>query len=166
MSSERASEVMRMMVTMFSTGDLSDLEETVHPAYLDHQGVRGEPVRGAAGFASVVAAARAGFTNLDVTVEDLITNTDRAAARLQWSVVQADGKVTRQTLEIVRTEDGMAVEHWGGQSETLVTTRRRSSVGYPNRPRRNDFRCVPVRRLRDHDDDGLEPILQAVDPLV
>ena len=104
-----------MMVTMFSTGDLSDLEKTVHPAYLDHQGLRGEPARGP-GFASVVAAARAGFTNLDVTVEDLITNTDSAAARLQWSGAQADGKVTRQTLEIVRIEDAIAVEHWGGRS--------------------------------------------------
>lgn len=101
---------------MFSTGDLSDLEETVHPAHLDHQGLRGEPVRGPAGFASVGAAARAGFTNLDVTVEDLITNPDRAAARLQWSGVQADREVTCQTLEIVRIEDGMAVEHWGGRS--------------------------------------------------
>jgi predicted SnoaL-like aldol condensation-catalyzing enzyme len=107
---------MTMMVAMFSTGDLSDLDETVHPAYLDHQGLRGEPVRGRAGFASVVAAARAGFTILDVTIEDLITNTDRAAARLQWSGVQAAGRVTRQTLEIVRIEDGMAVEHWGGRS--------------------------------------------------
>ena len=77
-----------MMVSMFSTGDLSELEETVHPAHLDHQGLWGEPIRGPAGFASVVAAARAGFSNLDVTVEDLITKTNRAAARLQWSGVQ------------------------------------------------------------------------------
>lgn len=105
-----------MMVTMFSTGDLSELEETVHPDYLDHQGLRGQPIRGPAGFASVVAAARAGFTSLDVTVEDLVTNTDRAAARLQWSGVQAHGKVSRQTIEIVRIEDGMAVEHWGVRS--------------------------------------------------
>ena len=88
----------------------------MHPAYLDHQGLRCEPVRGPAGFASVVAAARADSANLDVTVEDLIPNTDRAAARLQWSGVQAGGEITRQTLEIVRIEDGMAVEHWGGRS--------------------------------------------------
>lgn len=80
------------MVTMFSTGDLSEVEETVHPDYLDHQGLHGEPIRGRAGFASVVAAARASFQSLSVTVEDLITSTDRAAARLQWSGIRPTGK--------------------------------------------------------------------------
>ena len=42
MSSERAAEVMKRMVSMFSTGDLSDLQETVHSDYLDHQGLHGE----------------------------------------------------------------------------------------------------------------------------
>lgn len=101
---------------MFSTGDLSDLRETVHPDYLDHQGLRGEPIHGPSGFAAVVAAARTGFTTLDVTVEDLIAGGDRAAARLQWSGVRPDGQVRRQTLEIVRIKDGMAIEHWGGRS--------------------------------------------------
>lgn len=104
------------MVAMFSTGDLSDLRETVHPDYLDHQGLHSEPVRGPAGFAAVVAAARTGFTTLDVTVADLIAGGDRAAARLQWSGSRPDGQVSRQTLEIVRIEDGMAIEHWGGRS--------------------------------------------------
>lgn len=84
-SRERAAEVMKRMVSMFSTGDLSDLRETVHPDYLDHQGLRGQPIHGPSGFAAVVAAARTGFTTLDVTVEDLIAGEDRAAARLQWS---------------------------------------------------------------------------------
>ena len=51
-----------------------------------------------------------------MTVEDLITGSDRVAARLQWTGVRHDGSVTRQTLKIVRIEDGMAVEHWGGRS--------------------------------------------------
>lgn len=43
-SSERAGEVMKRMVSMFSTGDLSELRETVHPDYVNHQGLRGEPI--------------------------------------------------------------------------------------------------------------------------
>ncbi len=105
-----------MMVTMFSTGDVSGVEEAVHPDYLDHQGLHGDSIHGPAGFASVVAAARGGFEALDVTVEDLITGNDRAAARLQWTGVRHDGNLTRQTLEIIRIEDGMAIEHWGGRS--------------------------------------------------
>lgn len=104
------------MVTMFSTGDLSDIEETVHPDYLDHQGLHGQAIRGPAGFASVVAAARAEFATLDVTVEDLIAERGRAAARLQWSGLRPEGQVRRQTVEIIRIEDGMAIEHWGGRS--------------------------------------------------
>lgn len=115
-SSERAVKVMKEMVAMFSTGDLCDIHRTVHPDYLDHQGLHGEPIRGPAGFAAVVAAARSSFTTLDVTVEDLIPAADRAAARLQWSGLRPDGQVSRQTLEIVRIEDGMAIEHWGGRS--------------------------------------------------
>ncbi len=45
-SSERAVEVMKRMVAMFSTGDLSEVREIVHPDYLDHQGLHGEPIRG------------------------------------------------------------------------------------------------------------------------
>lgn len=66
--------------------------------------------------AAVVAAARSSFTTLDVTVEDLIPGADRAVARLQWAGLRPDGQVSRQTLEIVRIEDGMAIEHWGGRS--------------------------------------------------
>lgn len=115
-SRERAAEVMRKMVAMFSTGDLSDIQETVHPDYFDHQGLHGEPIRGPAGFESVVAAARASFATLEVTVEDLIAGRDRAAARLQWNGLRPEGQVSRQTVEIVRIKDGMAVEHWGGRS--------------------------------------------------
>lgn len=35
-------EVMKAMVEMFTTGDLGDLEATVDPDYLDHQGARGD----------------------------------------------------------------------------------------------------------------------------
>ncbi|MCA1707057.1 MAG: ester cyclase, partial [Actinobacteria bacterium] len=80
-------------------------------------GLGGEPIRGAVGFAVVVAAARDGHQSLTVTIEDLITYHDRAAARLRWLGVRTSGEpVERETLEIVRIEDGRAIEHWGGRS--------------------------------------------------
>ncbi len=88
----------------------------MHPDYLDHQGLGGEPIHGPAGFATVVAAARRRYDRLDVVVEDLITGPDRAAARLLWSGIQPSGEVVRrETLEIIRVDEGMAVEHWGGR---------------------------------------------------
>jgi len=65
-SMKRPAEVMEAMVAMFTSGDLADLEATVHPDYLDHQGLHGESIHGPAGFATVVAAARSGYNNLDV----------------------------------------------------------------------------------------------------
>ncbi len=108
---------MTAMVAIFSTGDLSGIEATVHPNYLDHQGLNGEAIRGPAGFAAVVTGARGGYESLDVTVQDLLTGPDRAAARLLWSGRRPSGEiVSRETLEIIRLDRGRAVEHWGGRS--------------------------------------------------
>jgi ketosteroid isomerase-like protein len=103
------------MVLMFSTGDLTELEATVARSYLDHQGLRGETIHGAEGFANVVAAARAAYRTLDVTVEDLVVTDDRAVARLRWRGTRPSGEhVERETREIIRIDEGKAVEHWGG----------------------------------------------------
>ncbi len=108
---------MEAMVAMFNTGDLSDVEAAVHTDYVDHQGLDGEPVQGVAGFARVVFAARGRYQSLRVTIEALIEESERVAARLRWQGVRISGEVVdRETLEIVRIEGGKAVEHWGGRS--------------------------------------------------
>ena len=113
-----ATDVMRAMVAAFDTGDVSQIEQFVHPEYVDHQGLPGErPLVGVNGFIHVVAIARSGYTELSVTVEDLIEGADRVAARLFWNGVRPSGEAAhRETIEIVRVESGRAVEHWGGHS--------------------------------------------------
>ncbi len=108
---------MKAMVDMFTTGDLAELA-TVDARYLDHQGLGGEPERRTDGFARVVEAARSGYRDLVVTIEDLIAAPDRAVARLRWrGTRQSSGhEVERETIEIVRIGRGKAVEHWGAQS--------------------------------------------------
>ncbi|HEX7133003.1 MAG TPA: ester cyclase [Iamia sp.] len=108
-------DVMRAMVAAFATGVVADV---VHPDYLDHQGLDGErPLRGPEGFARVVEVARRAYAELDVTIVDLVEGPDRAAARIAWRGVRATGEITeRETIDIVRVEDGRAVEHWGGRS--------------------------------------------------
>jgi predicted SnoaL-like aldol condensation-catalyzing enzyme len=104
------------MVAMFSSGDVSAVQAVVHPDYFDHQGLGGEPVHGPSGFARVVAAARSSYARLEVTFQDVIADGDRAAARLQWHGTRLDGDVVRrETIEIIRTEQGRAVEHWGAR---------------------------------------------------
>ena len=108
-------ELMERMVRAFATGDVLDVNSLVDEKYVDHQGLGGIEILGAAGFRQVVEVARSSFLDLDVSVEDLIADGDRAAARLRWVGKRAlDGvTVTRETIDIVRFEDNRAVEHWG-----------------------------------------------------
>jgi hypothetical protein len=113
----RADEVLTLMVGMFSTGATDNVEAIVATDYLDHQGLGAGPVRGPSGFRTVVTAARSGYAVLDVTIEDLIAQDDRCAARLRWRGTRLSGEgVERETLEFVRVRNGLAVEHWGGRS--------------------------------------------------
>ena len=108
-----AEAVMRKMVEMFATGDVSGVDDVVSAEYHDHQGLNGVAIRGPHGFRQVVETARAGDGDLRVTIEDLIEGVDRAAARLRWLRVSAAGERTeRETLDIVRIRDRKAVEHW------------------------------------------------------
>jgi ketosteroid isomerase-like protein len=109
-----AEAVLRKMIEMFATGDVSALAAVVSDEYHDHQGLDGTAVRGTAGFRRVVEAARSGTLGLTVTIADLIADGDAAVARLQWRGVSPTGEVVdRETIDIVRTRDGKAVEHWG-----------------------------------------------------
>ena len=113
-TTSNAEHVMRRMIEMFATGDVSALAAVVSDEYHDHQGLDGVAVRGTEGFRTVVEAARAGTLGLNVTIADLIADADRAVARLQWRGVSPTGEtVDRETIDIVRTRDGKAVEHWG-----------------------------------------------------
>jgi hypothetical protein len=102
---------------MFNSGDVGGVAELVHAEYHDHQGLDGEPKSGPSGFAEVVAIARSGYAALDVAVEDLVEKGDRAAARFRWHRTRRTGqRVERETLEMIRVRDDLAVEHWGGRS--------------------------------------------------
>jgi predicted ester cyclase len=108
---------MRSMVHAFATRDVSNVDALIAETYLDHQGLGGGAMHGPTGFRQVVTAARRAVPNLDVTIEDLIAEGDRVAARLRWRGTQAANGATvdRETIDIVRFAQGQAVEHWGIQ---------------------------------------------------
>lgn len=109
--------VLRAMTAAFATGRLDAVDSFVDDKYLDHQGLGGVAVHGPSGFAHVVETARRAYTHLDVSVEDIFASGDRAVARLRWRGDRAEGRaLDRETIEIVRVDDGKAVEHWGGRS--------------------------------------------------
>jgi hypothetical protein len=117
MSDRIAEQVLADMVAMFDSGDASAAPDVVADAYLDHQGLGGGPMLGAAGFIAVVKASWAGFEYKAVTIEDLFGTQDRAVARIRWRGRHHDGeKLDRETIDIIRIEGGLAVEHWGAHS--------------------------------------------------
>lgn len=118
-TSERAGKnktLMRKIVKMFETGDLSNVAAVIAGEYVDHQGVAGTPITGRDGFGRVVQAARAGFSELDVSVKDLIAEDDRVVARLWWRGTRPTGEwSSRETIDIIRFAGGRAAEHWGAR---------------------------------------------------
>lgn len=116
--------LMREMVRIFETGDLSRVASVIDAGYIDHQGFGGIALEGTAGFSFVVTAARTAVADLRVSIEDLIAEDDRVAARLRWhGTGSAGNQVERETIEIVRFAGGRAVEHWGTRVWTSETPR-------------------------------------------
>jgi hypothetical protein len=105
------------MVTAFASGDVHDCDEYVSTSYRDHQGRGGVPLPGPEGFRQVVRAAHRNTTP-QVFIEDMISDETRAVARIRWRFSSTDERegVERETIDIVRVEGGMAVEHWGAES--------------------------------------------------
>ena len=102
------------MVEMFASGDPSNAETFISEEYLDHQGLGKGPITGVDGFTHVVQTNDAVYEQQEVTVQDLFGAGDRAVARIRWRGRRRGGEVVdKETIEIVRTANGRAVEHWG-----------------------------------------------------
>jgi predicted ester cyclase len=114
MEDTRAEDEMRAMVAMFASGDPSRATDFVDESYLDHQGLGDGPLRGVDGFAFVVRTNFAAYRDLDVRIEDLFASGARVVARITWEGHRHSGEhVVRRTIDILRIENGRAVEHWG-----------------------------------------------------
>lgn len=115
------------MIEAFTTGDIAEVDQFVSKDYLDHQGLDGGKIHGAEGFKKVVTTARRNSINAQVHIEDMIAENDKVAVRLRWQGVNASGKViSRETIDIVRFENGPAIEHWG--AEVYTTFRMKTEL--------------------------------------
>jgi predicted SnoaL-like aldol condensation-catalyzing enzyme len=117
MSGSTAIRVLEEMVAMFASGDPSGATAVVAEEYIDHQGLGTRAVRGVEGFTRVVRANFAAYEQLEIFIEDLFGDEDRAVARIRWRGRQHCGEVVqRETIDIVRVVQGRAVEHWGARA--------------------------------------------------
>ncbi len=100
---------------MFATGDTARADAVFSADYLDHQGLGAGDMIGPEGFRRVVQVARQAYALLDVRIEDVLVDGDKAAARLHWTGRRDDRSAERETIDILRFQNGKAVEHWGAR---------------------------------------------------
>ena len=115
MDVDRNKQQMRKIVEVFATGDVAKVDQLVADDYIDHQGISGNPIRGREGFRTVVESARR-FSSPRVTVEEMLAEGDLVAARLRWRWTEPATAQGRETIDIMRFEDGVAAEHWGAHA--------------------------------------------------
>jgi predicted SnoaL-like aldol condensation-catalyzing enzyme len=105
----------RVIIDILATGDLDAVSSAVAEEYIDHQGLGDVEIRGQHGFRRVVEAVHKS-SDVRVMIEDIIGAGDKAAMRLRWhGINRTGGTVTRETLDVLRFEDGRLIEHWGAE---------------------------------------------------
>ena len=115
----RVEEVVHGIYEAINTGNLALLEKYVAPDYVEHT----DGYQGVEPFAQQVAAFRAGFPDLHVSIEDVLIAGDRFASRTTVTGTHtgdlmgmpATGKrISVEAVDIGRIENGQAKERWGG----------------------------------------------------
>ena len=103
-----------------SKGNLAAAGELLSPNFSLHTPIPSSP--GIQGMKEIITACRAAFEHLDVTVEDMVAEGDKVAARFtacgthkgSFMNLPPTGKpITMTGIEIFRIEDGKIAELWG-----------------------------------------------------
>ncbi len=121
--SEENKAIARRVYQMISTGDFDRAEEIVDASSPDNELLPGDPsAKLIDTFKETFAEARAGFPDLSITVEDVMAEGDRVAARVtmrgthrgEFQGISPTGKrVEVKAIDMFRISDGRIVEHWG-----------------------------------------------------
>jgi steroid delta-isomerase-like uncharacterized protein len=121
MSTKENKEIVRRFFDLGpSRGDISAAKELLAPDFVLHVPLPAAP--GIQGISDVITACRAAFEHLNVTVDDMIAEGDRVAARFtargihkgSFMGLPPTGKpITMTGIEIFRIENGKIAELWG-----------------------------------------------------
>jgi len=115
----RVEEVVHGIYEAINTGNLALLEKYVAPDYIEHT----EGYQGVEPFAQQITAFRAGFPDLHVSIEDVLTAGDRFASRTTvtgthtgdlMGMPATGRRISVEAVDIGRIENGQAKERWGG----------------------------------------------------
>jgi predicted SnoaL-like aldol condensation-catalyzing enzyme len=116
---DRPKDILETIARIFSTGDVSKVDSLFAAEYVDYQKPPQWDVEGPEEFRRIVAMARDIWPNLIVEVKDSLAEGNAVAGRLYWRSVDSFGKlIERETLEIIRLDNGKVIEHWGAKAWT------------------------------------------------
>jgi predicted ester cyclase len=121
MSDDNKAKMREFYNEVMQEGNFAKLDELIAPAFVDHQPAPGQ-APGAEGVKQFVTAMRAAVTGLQVTVEHIVAEGDKVVAHVsmrgkhtgELMGMPPSGKdVTMRVSDLVRMENGKAVERWG-----------------------------------------------------
>ena len=134
MSAEQNKAIARRVYEIVSTGDFGRTEEIVDQDAPDNELLPDDPpAKLIDTFKETFSEAREGFPDLSITVEDMMAEGDRMAARVimrgthrgEFQGIAPTGKrVEVRAIDMFRTSDGKIVEHWGHADDPTGTLRQ------------------------------------------
>ena len=118
---EELKALARRAYAIMGGGDLDELDEVMVPGFIDHD-PEPDQAPGAEGVKEAFRRLRTGFPDLKLTPEAIYTDGDTVIARVrvtgthngEFSGIPPTSKsIDTAVIDIVRVEDGKAVERWG-----------------------------------------------------
>ena len=117
MSEQNKELIRRFYAELVNQRKMAVADEIISPDFNDHAASG----RGLAHFKSLYASMTAIFPDIQVSIEDLVAEDDKVAARVEVTATQAksfrgfpsaDKQVTYSGMDLFRIEDGKIVERW------------------------------------------------------
>jgi predicted SnoaL-like aldol condensation-catalyzing enzyme len=109
---EPMTDVWRQNAAIFTCGDTENVREFFGQDSIDRQQAPQSELSGPEEFVAVVQRARRRLPDLQVSVVgDTLNGEDLSIGVLRWT--SDDLGLQRDTVEVLRMEQGVAVEHWG-----------------------------------------------------
>lgn len=121
MSEDNKAKMQRFYEEVVQKGNFATLDELAAPNFVDHNPAPGQ-APGAAGVMEFFTAMRAAVSDLRVSVEHMIAEGDKVVAHVSingthtgelMGIPPSGKKVVMRFSDLVRIENGKAVERWG-----------------------------------------------------
>jgi steroid delta-isomerase-like uncharacterized protein len=139
MTAENNKAVMQRFVEFINTASEKLAEELIAPDAIFHVPGRPEPMRGPAGYLAIIAMMRSGFPDIQWTLEELVAEGDKVAARFTmrgthrgvfFGVPPTEKTILVQAMNLYRLSNGKIVEE-RGQPDLLGLLQQIGAVPTP-----------------------------------